>query len=145
MDEVLEIEEIKNILPHRYPFLFVDRILYLGKKRAVGLKNVTGHEDFFQGHFPEFPVMPAVIISEAMAQVAGVLLLSKTKNKGKLAYFAGIDNARFRKPVVPGDQLVMEVEVVRLRTNTGKVHATATVGDKKVAEADFVFSLVEKQ
>jgi len=144
-DRALGIEEIKKILPHRYPFLFVDKILYLGEKRVVGLKNVTGHEYFFQGHFPEFPIMPAVIILEAMAQVAGVLLLSKTKNKGKLAYFAGIDNARFRKPVVPGDQLIMEVEITRLRTNTGKGHAIATVGEKRVAEADCIFSLVERQ
>ncbi|HIE43390.1 MAG TPA: UDP-3-O-[3-hydroxymyristoyl] N-acetylglucosamine deacetylase [Candidatus Omnitrophica bacterium] len=144
MSETLDVREIKKILPHRYPFLFVDRILVLGRRRAVGLKSVTGGEDFFQGHFPDFPIMPAVLIIEAMAQVAGVLLLSKSENKGMLPFFAGIDNAKFRKPVIPGDQLIMEVEIVRLRTKTGKVHATATVGDKKVAEADFIFSLAQK-
>ena len=141
---VMDIREIKKILPHRYPFLFVDKILSLGKKRAVGLKSVTGGEDFFQGHFPDFPVMPAVLTLETMAQVAGVLLLSKSESKGKLPFFAAIENAKFRKPVLPGDQLLIEVEVQKLKQRTGKVHAFATVGDKIVVEADFLFSLVDK-
>jgi UDP-3-O-[3-hydroxymyristoyl] N-acetylglucosamine deacetylase/3-hydroxyacyl-[acyl-carrier-protein] dehydratase len=145
MGEGMDIKEIKKILPHRHPFLFVDRILSLGKRRAVGLKSVSSGENFFQGHFPEFPIMPAVIIVEAMAQVAGVLLLSKSSSKGKLPFFGAIDNAKFRKPVLPGDQLLIEVEIQKLKKRTGKVHSTATVGDKKVAEADFIFSLVDKQ
>lgn len=144
MGEVMDIRGIKKILPHRHPFLFVDRILSLGKKRAVGLKSVTGGEDFFRGHFPEFPIMPAVLIVEAMAQVAGVLLLSKSESKDKLPFFAVIENAKFRKPVLPGDQLLIEVEVQKLKQRTGKVHASTTVGDKIVAEADFIFSLVDK-
>ncbi len=144
MGEFMDIREIKKILPHRYPFLFVDRILSLGKRRAVGLKLVTGGESFFQGHFPDFPVMPAVLTLETMAQVAGVLLLSKSESKGKLPFFAVIENAKFRKPVLPGDQLLIEVEVQKLKQRTGKVHAFATVEDKIVAEADFIFSLVDK-
>lgn len=144
MREGMDIREIKKILPHRHPFLFVDKILSLGKRQAVGLKSVTGGEGFFQGHFPEFPIMPAVIIIETMAQVAGVLLLSKTGCKNKLPFFGAIDNAKFRKPVLPGDQLLIEVEIQKLKQRTGKVHSTATVRDKRVAEADFIFSLVEK-
>lgn len=145
MIEGMDIREIKRVLPHRYPFLFVDRILSIGKKRAVGLKSVTGGEYFFQGHFPEFPVMPAVLLIETMAQVAGVLLLSKSESKNKLPFFGAIDNAKFRRPVLPGDQLLIEVEIQKLKKKTGKVHSTATVGDKKVSEADFIFSLVDKK
>jgi UDP-3-O-[3-hydroxymyristoyl] N-acetylglucosamine deacetylase/3-hydroxyacyl-[acyl-carrier-protein] dehydratase len=145
MGEGMDIREIKKVLPHRYPFLFVDRILSIGKKRAVGLKSVTGGEYFFQGHFPDFPVMPAVLLVETMAQVAGVLLLSKSKSKNKLPFFGAIDNAKFRRPVLPGDQLLIEVEIQKLKQRTGKVHASTTVGDKKVSEADFLFSLVDKK
>jgi len=145
MGEVMDLKDIKKILPHRYPFLFVDKILSLGKKRVVGLKSVTGNEEFFQGHFPDFPIMPAVLITESMAQVAGVLLLSKHKErKGKLPFFAVIENAKFRKPVLPGDQMLIEVQIIKLKEKTGKVHSSATVADKIVAEADFVFSLVDK-
>ncbi|MDD5454270.1 MAG: UDP-3-O-acyl-N-acetylglucosamine deacetylase [Candidatus Ratteibacteria bacterium] len=144
MGEVMDLKEIKKILPHRYPFLFVDKILSLGKKRAVGIKSVTGNEEFFQGHFPDFPVMPAVLTLETMAQVAGVLLLSKSKSGDKLPFFAVIENAKFRKPVLPGDQLLIEVEILKLKERTGKVHSSATVADKVVAEADFIFSLVDK-
>ena len=145
MEEVMGLKEIKKILPHRYPFLFVDRILSLGKKRAVGIKSITGGEEFFQGHFPDFPVMPAVLTLETMAQVAGVLLLSKSESRDKLPFFAVIENAKFRKPVLPGDQLLIEVEIIKLKQRTGKVHASATVADKVVAEADFIFSLVDKK
>ena len=144
MGETMDIRQIKKVLPHRYPFLLVDKILFLGEKRAVGLKSVTGGENFFQGHFPDFPIMPAVLIVEAMAQVAGVLLLKKNPAKNVLPFFAGIEKAKFRKPVFPGDQLIMEIEILRLKTRTGKVRSTATVGDKLVAEAEFFFSLVEK-
>ena len=143
-EKVMGIEEIMEILPHRYPFLFVDKILFLGDKRAVGMKNLTMNEEFFQGHFPGYPIMPAVIMLEAMAQVGGVLLLSKSENQGRIAYFAGVENARFRKPVRPGDQLVTEVEIIRLKKRVGRVRAVATVGGEKVAEAEFLFSLAER-
>jgi len=140
----LDIDDIQKILPHRYPFLFVDKILELEEdKRAVGIKNVSINDYFFQGHFPGRPVMPGVLIVEAMAQVAGVLMLSKKENRGKLAYFMSIDNVKFRRTVVPGDQLRLEVEVVRLKSKTGQVRTTAFVDSKVVAEAGLMFSLVE--
>ena len=140
---VLEIEEIKEILPHRYPFLLVDRILELEPgKRAVGLKNVTVNEPFFQGHFPLHPVMPGVLIIEAMAQVGGVMILSIEENRGKLAYLGTINDAKFRRPVVPGDALEMEVELLRIRGNTGKVRCIARVGGQEAASAEILFALV---
>jgi UDP-3-O-[3-hydroxymyristoyl] N-acetylglucosamine deacetylase/3-hydroxyacyl-[acyl-carrier-protein] dehydratase len=140
----LDIDGIQKILPHRYPFLFVDKILELEQdKRAVGIKNVSINDYFFQGHFPGRPVMPGVLIIESMAQVAGVLMLSKKENQGKMAYFMSMDNVKFRRTVVPGDQLRLEVEVVRLKSKTGQVHTTAFVDSKVVAEADLMFSLVE--
>ena len=144
MKEVLDINEIMKILPHREPFLFVDRITCLEKgKRAVGIKNVTMNEYFFKGHFPNRPVMPGVIILEAMAQVGGVMMLSRDENKGKLAFFMAIDNAKFRKTVVPGDTLVFEVEAGKIRSKIGTVHGKAMVDGKIVAEADLMFALVE--
>ncbi|MCK4423546.1 MAG: bifunctional UDP-3-O-[3-hydroxymyristoyl] N-acetylglucosamine deacetylase/3-hydroxyacyl-ACP dehydratase [Candidatus Omnitrophica bacterium] len=140
----LDINAIQKILPHRYPLLLVDRILELEEdKRAVGIKNVTVNEEFFNGHFPDHPVMPAVLTVEAMAQVAGVMILKKRENQGKLAYFMSMNNVKFRKPVVPGDQLRLEVEVVKLKEKTGTVHAKALVEDKVVAEADLMFSIVK--
>lgn len=144
IDVPLDVSAIQKILPHRYPFLFVDKIIELEQDRwAVGIKNVTGNDYFFQGHFPDRPIMPGVLIIEAMAQVAGVLMLSKKENQGKLAYFMSIDNVKFRRTVVPGDQLRLEVEVVRLKSRTGQVHTRALVGSKIVAEADLMFALVE--
>ncbi|MBP6962877.1 MAG: 3-hydroxyacyl-ACP dehydratase FabZ [Armatimonadetes bacterium] len=141
---MLDVEQIQAILPHRYPFLLVDRILEIEPgRRAVGLKSVTFNEAFFQGHFPGHPVMPGVLVLEAMAQVGGVLLLSMTGNDGKLAYFGGIDKVRFRKPVVPGDQLVTEVELVKNRGNMGRVRVTGRVDMQVVCEGEFVFALVE--
>lgn len=138
------IERILGILPHRYPFLLVDRILEIEEgKRAVGLKNVTFNEPFFQGHFPGKPVMPGVLVLECMAQIGGVVLLSQPDNEGKLAYFAGIDRVKFRKPVVPGDTIISEVELVRQRGTMGKVRAVARVNDQIVTEAEFIFALVE--
>ena len=140
----LNTEEIMRILPHRYPFLLVDRIAYLDKgKRAIGIKNVTMNEYFFQGHFPRRPVMPGVLIVEAMAQVGGVLMLACEEHCGKLAYFMAANNIKFRKTVVPGDQLVIEVAVGKVRSKTGTVYTKAFVDGKIVAEADLMFALVE--
>ncbi len=141
----LESEDIEKILPHRPPFLFVDRIVeFEAGKRAVGIKNVTINDYFFKGHFPGRPVMPGVLILEAMAQVAGILLLSKREHRGKLAFFMGIDRVRFRKPVLPGDQLHLEVQAGKLRTKTGEVIGRALVEGKVVAEAVLMFALVER-
>lgn len=142
---MLEVEQIRAILPHRYPFLLVDKILELEPgKRAIGLKNVTINEEFFEGHFPGHAVMPGVLVLEAMAQVGGVLLLSMTGNAGKIAYFGGMDKVRFRKPVLPGDTLITEVELLRNRGGIGKVHVTGRVNRQVVAEGEFIFALVEK-
>ena len=143
----LSIEQIKDIMPHRYPFLLVDRILSLDEgKRVVGIKNVTINEPFFQGHFPGHPIMPAVLIIEAMAQVGGVLLLSMVERpKEKLVYFMGIDKAKFRKPVFPGDQLRFELEMLRLRFNTCKMKGQAFVGGDLVAEAELLSVLMDRE
>jgi len=141
---VLDSSDIQKILPHRYPFLLVDKIIELEEdKRAVGIKNVTINEQFFTGHFPGSPVMPGVLIIEAMAQVAGVLMLNKKENVGKVAYFISLDNAKFRKTVLPGDQLRLEVEVVKLKSKTGQVHTKALVDGSVVSEADLMFALVD--
>jgi UDP-3-O-[3-hydroxymyristoyl] N-acetylglucosamine deacetylase/3-hydroxyacyl-[acyl-carrier-protein] dehydratase len=142
--EELDAELIMKILPHRQPFLFVDKIIFLDKgKRAVGIKNVTINDYFFQGHFPGRPVMPGVLIIEAIAQVGGVMMLSSEENRGKLAYFLAADNIKFRKTVVPGDQLMLEVEAGKIKSRTGQVHGKALVDGKVVAEADLMFALVE--
>ncbi len=142
---MLDVEQIRNVLPHRYPFLLVDRILDLvPEKSARGYKNVTINEEFFEGHFPGHAVMPGVLVCEAMAQVGGVLLLSKTGNEGKLAYFGGMDRVRFRRPVVPGDTLVTDVEMIATRGNIGKIKAVARVNDEIAAEGEFIFALVDR-
>ncbi|MGE5279795.1 MAG: UDP-3-O-acyl-N-acetylglucosamine deacetylase [Deltaproteobacteria bacterium] len=141
---VIDATTIMKILPHRFPFLLVDRVLSLEEgKRAVGIKNVSINEDFFQGHFPTRPVMPGVLIVEAMAQVGGVLMLSPRENRGKMAFFMAADNIKFRRPVVPGDQLVIEVEVGKLRSKTGQVRTRAMVDGEVAAEAQLMFALVE--
>jgi 3-hydroxyacyl-[acyl-carrier-protein] dehydratase len=138
----MDARDIVKVLPHRYPFLLVDRILEVEKgKRAVGIKNVTFNEPQFTGHFPDRPIMPGVLIIEALAQVGAVLMLQMPENQGKLALFAGIDECRFRRMVVPGDQLRMEVEVLRLKGAFGKVRATATVDGQLAAEAELLFSI----
>ena len=137
----LNSQEILEILPHRYPFMLVDRILECDdEKRIVGIKNLTFNELFFQGHFPGQPVMPGVLQMEAMAQVAGILLNRMFGGEGKISYFAAIDNARFRRPVVPGDQLRMEIEIIKAKPRLSKVHAKAFVDEKLVSEADLMYS-----
>lgn len=140
----MNINDIKKILPHRFPFLFVDRVLSIEEKKITAVKAVTGNEDFFNGHFPGYPLMPGVIIIEAMAQVGGVLLLSKPEYKDRLAVFAGIDGVRFRRQVVPGDQLVMTAEILQIRGPIVKFKTSAKVNDELVTEAELMFSFVSK-
>jgi UDP-3-O-[3-hydroxymyristoyl] N-acetylglucosamine deacetylase/3-hydroxyacyl-[acyl-carrier-protein] dehydratase len=139
----LDIMQIQKILPHRYPFLLVDRIIELTETKAVGIKGVTINDYFFRGHFPDRPVMPGVLLVETIAQVGGMIILNKREHLGKLAYFMGIDNVRFRKPVVPGDQLVIEAQLTRLRSRTGQVKGRALVDGNVVCEAELLFSLAE--
>jgi len=138
--------DIMSFLPHRYPFLLVDRILEIeGDKRIVGLKNVTINEPFFQGHFPGAPVMPGVLIIESMAQVAGVMIYRDMPDKEKkLIYFTGIENAKFRRPVLPGDQLRIEMQLLNRRNNFGKMSGQATVEGKLAAEAIVAFAISDR-
>ena len=140
----LDIHAIQRVLPHRYPFLLVDLVLDLvPDKRAVEIINVSINEPFFQGHFPRRPVMPGVLIIEALAQLSGLLLLNKPENLGKYAYFVGMNNVKFRRTVLPGDTLVLEAEVLRLRSKTGHMKTRSTVDGKVAAEADLMFALLE--
>ena len=135
---MLGIEEILRVLPHRYPFLLVDRVLELEpKKRIVGLKNVTINEPFFQGHFPGHPIMPGVLIIEAMAQVGGVLLMGEFPDvESKVVYFMSLDNVKFRRPVKPGDQIRFEIDMTQIRGMVCKMHGVAKVDGEVVCEAD---------
>jgi len=143
---MLDIQQIKEIIPHRYPFLLIDRIIEVEEgKRAVGIKNVTTNEEFFNGHFPDYPVMPGVLIVEALAQVSAVIMLIKEENRGKIGLFAGIDNCRFKKQVRLGDQLRLEVEMTRVRGLIAKAHAIATIDDEIVCEADVTFALFDNK
>lgn len=143
-DTGLDIREIQRILPHRFPFLLIDRVISLeGFKRAVGIKNVTINEQFFQGHWPGQPIMPGVLHLEAMAQLAGVLLLRKLENTGKLAVLTSIDKVRLRRAVVPGDQLRLEAEAIKVKTRSGYVYTRATVNGELVAEAWMKFMMVD--
>ena len=142
---VLDINEIKKILPHRYPMLLVDRILEVEPmKRAVGIKNITVNEMQFLGHFPNEPIMPGVLLIEAMAQVGGVAMLYPEENRGKIAVFAKIDNVRFRKQVVPGDQVVTTAEVTKImRGNMGIIHCEGKVDGKVACECDCTFAIMD--
>jgi len=145
--QTYNINEIMSYLPHRYPFLLIDRILALDPgKSACAIKNVTINEPFFQGHFPHVPVMPGVLILEALGQTGGVLahVSLPEKLKGRLVYFTGIDKARFRKPVVPGDQLILESRLINMRSKALRMSGTATVDGKKVAEAELMAVIGEQ-
>lgn len=139
---MLDIQQIQQIIPHRYPFLLVDRILEVEPGvRAVGCKNVSINEPFFQGHFPEYPVMPGVLILEALAQVGAVALLQEENNRGKIGLLAGADGFRFRRQVKPGDVLTLEMQITRLKGTIGKGTGTARVGDEIVAQGELMFAL----
>lgn len=139
---MLNSKQIQDIIPHRPPFLLVDRILEMEDgKRAVGIKNVTINEPFFVGHFPDYPVMPGVLIAEALAQVGAAAMLNLEENRGKIGFLAGLDGFRFRGQVVPGDTLRLEVEITRLKGSIGKGKGVASVDGKVVAEGEIMFAL----
>jgi 3-hydroxyacyl-[acyl-carrier-protein] dehydratase len=142
---MLEAEAIQKILPHRYPFLLVDRVLEVTSDGAIGTKNVTINEPFFQGHFPGRPIMPGVLIIEALAQVGAVAILSRPENQGKLALFAGLDKVRFKRPVVPGDVLRLKVTLEKIRGPVGRGRGEATVEGELAAKAEFLFALTESE
>ncbi|WP_343009444.1 3-hydroxyacyl-ACP dehydratase FabZ [Clostridium celatum] len=135
----MDIKEIMKIIPHRYPFLLIDKVENIEDNKIVAIKNVSMNEYFFQGHFPVEPVMPGVLIIEALAQAGAVALLSKEEFKGKIAYFAGINNAKFRRKVFPGDTLRLEVELTKIRGRAGVGYGIAYVDDKKVCEGELTF------
>lgn len=136
--------DIQKVLPHRYPFLLVDKILEIETgKKAVGLKNVTANEPFFQGHFPGNPIMPGVLVVEAMAQVGGIAILSTEEYKGKLAVLTGIEKMKFRKQVVPGDALIMEAELIAFKMGIGRAKVCAKVEGKIAAEGEMMFAIIK--
>lgn len=142
----IDTQHLRQLLPHRYPFLLLDRVIELdGDRRAIGIKNVTINEPYFQGHYPSQPIMPGVLIIEAMAQLSGVLLSQKLEHTGKVAVLLSMDNVKFRHPVLPGDQLVLEAEAIRVKARTGHVRCRALVGDTMVAQAEIKFMMVDAE
>lgn len=138
----MDLEQIKEVIPHRYPFLLVDKVLEMEEgKRIVALKNVTANEPFFQGHFPSYAVMPGVLMIEAMAQAGAIAVLNKEENKGKLGFLAGVDKCRFKRQVRPGDQLKLEVEIVRVKGPIGKGKGTVTIDGELACEAEITFAI----
>ncbi len=145
METIIDVNRIREIIPHRYPFLLVDRITYLDPGiKAIGYKNITSNEPFFQGHFPGNPIMPGVLIIEALAQLGCVAMLIKEEYKGMIGLFAGIDGVRFKKPVIPGDKLILQVELLKLKGPIGKFKAEARVDDQLAAEAEVLFAIAPK-
>jgi UDP-3-O-[3-hydroxymyristoyl] N-acetylglucosamine deacetylase/3-hydroxyacyl-[acyl-carrier-protein] dehydratase len=142
---VMDINDVMKLLPHRYPFLMVDRIVsFSGETQCTGVKSVTINEPFFQGHFPGQPIMPGVLQLEAMAQVGSILMLNKPGNAGRIGYFMSADSVKFRKPVVPGDTLFIEVELLQQKRNIAKARARCFVNQEVVSEADLMFGLVDR-
>jgi len=138
----MNIQEIKDTIPHRYPFLLVDKVIEAEEgKRVVGLKNVTINEPFFQGHFPDYPVMPGVLILEALAQTGAIAVLGMEANKGKIGFLAGVDKCRFKRQVTPGDQLQLEVDIIRMKGPVGKGKGIATVNGEVACEAEITFAI----
>jgi len=145
-EPVYDARKLRRVLPHRYPFMMIDRVVDLdGDRRAIGIKNVSINEPFFQGHYPSHPIMPGVLILEAMAQLGGILLSQKLEHAGKIAVFLAMDHVKFRRAVVPGDQLVLEAETLRVRSRTGHVRCSAKVGDSLVAQAEIKFMMVDEE
>ncbi len=143
---MMDIKWIQNLIPHRYPFLLVDRVIEIDPgKKAVGIKNVTINEEFFQGHFPGNPIMPGVLIIEAMAQLAGILAFNSGASKGTSVYFMSIEKAKFRRPVVPGDQLRLEITISQQRGNVWKFSGSAVVEEKVAAEAEFTAMVTDRE
>ncbi|WP_077329279.1 3-hydroxyacyl-ACP dehydratase FabZ [Virgibacillus siamensis] len=138
----MDIQEIKNTIPHRYPFLLVDKVIEMEEgKRVKAIKNVTANEPFFQGHFPDYPVMPGVLIVEALAQTGAIAVLGLEANKGKIGFLAGLDKCRFKHQVKPGDQLELNVEIIRVKGPIGKGKGTASVNGKVACEAEITFAI----
>jgi len=141
----MEIKEILSLLPHRFPFIMIDRVVSIEPQKITGIKNVSANEPYFPGHFPDNPIMPGVLIIEAMAQLGGIYAMSKRpEHSGKVAYFLGIDNARFRKPVVPGDQLVLEANLTKYRMPICQLHCVARVKEDVAAEADIMIGFQDR-
>jgi len=144
-ERAMDTNEVMKILPHRYPFLMVDRVLrFEDDNKAVGLKLVTINEPYFAGHFPGHPIMPGVLQIEAMAQLASILLLRNTENAGKLGYFMSVDKAKFRKPVMPGDTLMIQVELTKSRGKIGKAAGQCLVNGEVVSEAELMFAIMDR-